>query len=148
MLSAIVGVIGFVLSNTPKLSVDVSGSLVPANPMSTVFYLSNDGLLPIHDITATCGIESVGTPQNMMVEGFRVKLLPESLASILSPGHKMTLPCAHVVGFQNPPAEIVANITIYVDYRPDFVWWHKQMEFPMRAKRTASGNYLWKHIPR
>src|SRR5258708_35896747 len=68
----------------PKLSVGVSGSLQAANPMATVFHLSNDGALPIHSVVAACG-----APQFIMGK-WEVKsepdarvIFPESKAEIL-----------------------------------------------------------------
>ncbi len=90
IISALFGILAAILTFLPKLSVDASGSLRSADPMGTVFYLSNDGLLPIHDVTVGCDLNDVGNAQggvrNLMIT------LPDSFALILSPGHKMTLP--------------------------------------------------------
>ncbi len=79
--------------------------------------------------------------------------LPESYAPELSPGHKMTLPCAHALENKvRPPYampnDLQAHMTIRVTYRPDWVWWHKTSEFPLEAEKTADGNWIWKSLPR
>lgn len=143
---------GFLLSNAPKLSVDVSGSLQPTKPLDTLFYLSNDGILPVHDIETGCGeIQFKAGDYTIDMEHDARFVLPESKAEILSPGHKMTLPCDRVVGIRDPAliARITrAEITIFIDYRPDFVPWHKKARFPWKAEKTESGSWIWKSLPR
>jgi hypothetical protein len=48
-------IVGFYLNYSPKLSVGLSGSLEDANPIASVFVLSNEGLLPVHDVLVKCG---------------------------------------------------------------------------------------------
>lgn len=62
-ISAVVTILGFALSYAPRLSVHVSDSLVPSNPLSVVFTLSNDGLLPVHDVQTSCSDVSVENPK-------------------------------------------------------------------------------------
>ncbi len=150
----VVGILGFLLNYAPKLSVAISGSLQAANPMATAFVLANEGLVPVHDIVAACGApqfkmgkwEVASDPDARFV-------LPESKAEILSPGHTMTLPCGHLMGPNNggpiPPGAITkAEITIIVDYRPDWLPWHKTERFPWKAERTLDGGWHWNSLPR
>jgi hypothetical protein len=149
VFSAILGIVAFVLSNAPKLSVDVSGSLQPANPMSTVFYLSNDGLLPVHDVVVACGAPQLKAGKYEIESEQDARFLfPDSKAAKLSPGHKMTLPCAHLVGVADPASITEAEITIIADYRPDWVPWHKTARFPWKAEKTENGSWIWKSVPR
>jgi hypothetical protein len=121
------------------------------DPVGTVFSLSNDGVLPIHDITAGCVFEDLGNDA-MNIRGIEW-VLPDSFASVLSPGHKMTLPCAHTVyNYVRPPYALPPNfrarMTIRVIYRPDWVFWHKRAEFPLEAERTQEDMWIWKNLPR
>ena len=135
--------IGFgLVSNAPKLSVDVSGSLQSASPMATVFYLSNEGLLPVHSVVVTCDVVKATGVNGI---GF---ILEDSLAEKLSPGHKMTLPCAHAVAYENPTDATEAEMTIKVDYRPDWLWYSKTDRFPWKAEKTTNGSWIWHSIPR
>jgi hypothetical protein len=140
----ILTVAGFFLNYIPKLSVDTSGSLRPQDPMGTVFYLSNDGLFAVHDVFANCYFVRIEGAVDLY--NFKIAL-PSSRAKILSPGHKMTLPCAHAVASE-AGAVTNAEITLLVDYRPDWIWWHKHTEFPMRAEKIENGTWLWKYIPK
>jgi hypothetical protein len=144
-ISVIVTILGFVLTALPKLSIDLSGSLQPQDPMATLFYLSNDGILPIHDIEASCYIGDVEYGK-WKVEGFNIHR-PGSLgthAEILSPGHKMSLPCERIFAMPEGTAT-KAELSVFVDYRPDWTWWHKQTQFPLVAEKTAEGAWVWKH---
>ncbi len=127
----------------PKLSVDISGSLRSRDPMGTVFAVSNDGVLSIYDITVDCGVNDVRAP-NVTIQGNIAFRFPQSHATVLSPGHKMTTPCANAVVIQSTSAKI----TIIVDYRPPLVWWHRTEQFPLEAERSEGGTWIWKNIPR
>jgi hypothetical protein len=49
-------VAGFVLTNLPKISAEVSGSLRSNDPMGAVFSVSNEGSRPVYDVNAGCEI--------------------------------------------------------------------------------------------
>jgi hypothetical protein len=148
LVSLAVALAGFWLSYiVPKLSVDVSGSLQPNNPLGTVFYLRNDGSLPVHDILVTCGHLDVKTT-SLTIVGPGEFILPGSHAEILSPGHRMELPCAHAIGFTAITNFTDAKMTITATFRPDFVPWHKTAVFPWEAERASDGRWIWKSLPR
>ena len=63
--------------------------------MGTVFYLSNDGVLTVHNVTAACIADDIRTEFRQRVSDIAF-LNPDSFADKLSPEHKMTLPCARV----------------------------------------------------
>jgi hypothetical protein len=132
----------------PKLSVDATGSLQPTSPMGTIFYLSNDGALPIHDVEVTCGNLEI-TGQNLQVLGMGIEFQahPEARADVLSPGHKMTLPYAPAFGFAAVSNLTGARLVIRAHYRPDYVPWRKTEVFPFQAIRAANGTWLWKSLP-
>jgi hypothetical protein len=142
------------LSIAPKFSTDVSGSLEPANPMATVFVLSNHGPLPIHNVIAKWGEIQLNAPPFAKIQSAPDSgiLLRGSKAEVLSPGHKMTLPCAHAIGLMggvgNPESVTSAEMTIIVDYRPDWIPWHMTTKFPWMAEKTQNGNWIWKSISR
>src|SRR6267378_5184887 len=115
-------VTGFVLTNLPKISADVSGSLSSNDLMGTVFSLSNQASWPVYDVKAGCEI-------------LRVDELP--------PGNR------HFVGsatFYFPESH--AEMFIVVSFRPGGLWWHKSEKFPMRTEKTENGTWIWKSIPK
>lgn len=148
IISLALTVAGFVLNSLPKLSVDVSGSLQPTSPMGTIFYLSNDGALPVHDVVVTCGnLEIAGQNLRVTSLGAEFPAPPEARANILSPGHKMTLPYAPAFGFTAISNFTGAQLVISVHYRPDYVPWKKIAVFPFKAERTSNGTWIWKSLP-
>jgi hypothetical protein len=144
-IATILTLAGFYLSYlAPKLSVDAGGSLQPSSPMGTIFYLSNDGVLPIHNVEVTLGNLEI-TGQNLVITGMGTEFqaAPEAKADILSPGHKMTLPYAPAFGFTAVSNFTGARLLIRAHYRPDYVPWRKTAIFPFRAIRT----WIWASIP-
>lgn len=148
-IATLLTILAFYLSYiVPKLSVDISGSSQAANPLATVFYLSNDGALPIHSIVAACGaIQLTAGNFNWESAPDARFISSDSKAEILSPGHKMSLPCNHMIGVINTATITKAEITIIVVYRPDWVPWHKTGRFPWKAEKAETG-WIWKSIPR
>ena len=143
----------FSLTSLPKLSADVSGSSRPNDLMGAMFHLSNKGLLPVYDVKAGCKVMRVDTPlagSTNPVEGTTV-YFPESMAEILSPGQRITVPCGRAISIQQDNAktpEIHAQMFFVVTYRPKWVWWHKTENFPMETTKTENGMWIWKSIPR
>ena len=142
----------FVLTNLPKLDADVSGPSRPDDTMGAMFSLSYRGLLPVYDVKAGCKVMRVDIPpsRNRIVEPTTV-YFPESTAEILSPGHKMTVPCGRAIAIKLDNMEMLkihAEMFFVISYRPKWVWWHKSENFPMEMKTTENGMTVWKSIPR
>lgn len=140
----IVATITSILALIPRLSIHTSGTIRQRDPMGTVFTIYNDGLLPIHDVDAICGIDSVLTAQGGGVSNIGLKM-PESHANVLSPSNGMSLPCAHAMNMGENAAS--AKIAIIVTYRPDWVPWHRRSTFPMQAGKADDGTWVWKALP-
>lgn len=150
VLSAILGVAGFVVGVKTKLSVEVSGSLQDTNPFASVFVLKNDGALAVHKVLAACGEPQFKAGQYSWQSETNAKFIfgDNSRAKVLSPGHHMTLPCGHMFGFADPATVTEAKLTIIVDYRPDWTpWWHRTARFPWKAEKTLDGKWLWDSLP-
>jgi hypothetical protein len=153
MASITLIVAGFVLTNLPKLSADVSGSSRPNDPMGTIFSLTNEGLLPVYDVKAGCEVMRVDTPPpgNRHLVEPTTFYFPESRVEILSPGHKMTIPCGRAIATKlgnTETLEFHAEMFIVVTYRPKWLLWHKSEKFPMETAKTENGTWTWKSIPR
>jgi len=142
----------FVLSNLPKLSMDVGGSSRPNDLLATMFSLSNEGSLPLYDVKAVCEVMhlDIPPPRNRHL-GPTTVYLAEFRAETLFPGHTMTIPCARAIAskLDNMEApEIQAEMFIVVTYRPKWLLWHKSEKFPMKTEKTDNGTWIWKSIPR
>jgi hypothetical protein len=146
-------VAGFVLTNLPKISAEVSGSLRSNDPMGAVFSVSNEGSRPVYDVNAGCEIIRVDElpPGNRHFLGSTTFYFPESRAEILSPRHKMTVPCGRAIATKLDnveTSEVYAQLFIVVTYKPKGLWWHKSEKFPMGTEKTENGTWKWKSIPK
>jgi len=113
--------------------------------MKTIFSIENQSLLPIRDIDALCGIEEVIDKFGGGIKNGNIRF-PDSHADTLSPGEQMSLPCDRVVGMRTGTER--AKIVIKVSYRPDWVWWHRHIDFPVQAERGKDGTWVWRRLPR
>ena len=142
----------FVLTNLPKLSMDVSGPSRPNDLMSTIFSLSNQGSLPVYDVKAVCEVMRLDIPLPGKTHwGPTTIYLPESSAEILFPRHAMTIPCGRAISSKLDSVEtpeIQAEMFIVVTYRPKGLLWYKSERFPMKTEKTVNGTWIWKSIPR
>jgi hypothetical protein len=153
MVLVILTVVGFVRTNRPKISADVSGYLRSNDPMGTVFSLSNVGSVPVYDLKVGCEIMRIDEvpPGNRHFVGPTTVYLPESRAEILSPGNKMTVQCGRAIAAKLDNVEtheIHAEMFLVVTFRPKGLWWHKSQEFPMGTEKTENGTWIWKSIPK
>ena len=143
----------FVLTNLPKLSADVSASLLPNDP-GAMFNLYNKGLLSVYDVQAGCQVVRVDLPSSSGNGGSAeptTVYFPDSRAAILRPGREMAVPCGRAISISQgnaQPRQIHAEMFFVVSYRPKGVWWHKSEKFPMETEKTEDGKWIWKSIPR
>jgi hypothetical protein len=148
LLGTLVTILAFFLNfYLSKVSAGVDGSLHPLNPLGTVFSITNEGIFSINDITVACGHFHVKAP-GITIQGPGDIVFDDSRAKELSAGHKMTLPCAHAIGFTAPVNFTQAEMTLTAKYRPSFWPWKKIESFPWKAERTDKGEWIWKSIPR
>jgi hypothetical protein len=150
-LSAILGVLGFVVSTRTKLSVDPSDSLVSYSPMGTTFVLSNEGSLDIHSVAVSAAnlhLENSDPKTGFQVIGaWEFTNVPkDATADILSAGHKMGLPYPRNFGLTAISNFTGGSFTFIVRYRPDWLPWRKKEIFPFEAIRTTDGKWVWKPV--
>lgn len=142
----------FVITNLPRLSVDVSRSLSTNDPMAVMFSVSNDSLLPVYDVKVGCEIVRLDTPPpGKPFKGSTIVYFPEFDAEILSRGHNMTVPCGRAVASKldnGARLEFLAEVFVVVSYRPKWLLWRKSEAFPMKTEKLESGTWVWKSIPR
>jgi hypothetical protein len=140
-------VVAGVLTLIPRVSLCTSGSLNPAFPMKTVFALSNDGLLPIYDVTATCDMNNVATQYPgviLTLQGIQFRF-PQSHFDTLSPTQQASLPCNRILG--RAQQSVNAEMTIHVTYKPTLAWWHRQISFHLKAEPGEDGLWVWERVP-
>jgi hypothetical protein len=150
-LSAILGVLGFVVSTRTKLSVDPSDSLTSYSPLGTTFVLSNEGSLDIHSVAVSAAnlhMENSDPKTGFQVLGpWEFTNVPkDATADILSAGHKMGLPYPRNFGFTAITNFTGGSFTFIVRYRPDWLPWRRKEIFPFEAIRATDGKWVWKPV--
>jgi hypothetical protein len=133
---------GFVLNELPKLSVGSSDSPERNDPMAAVFYLSNDGKLPLYGVSFACALNNLGELTDNVVTD-----LGHLNAVSLRPGEKLAMSCPDAVQVDRTAATARATITLLVTYRPAWTPWNKHACFPMEARTNAWGEWVWKNLP-
>jgi hypothetical protein len=139
LLGTLVGIAGAF----PRLSVNTQGSVRTHDPFGTVFYLSNDGVLPLHDITYGCRVDELVAKgmnlQNMLAFDSRRS------DPVLSPDRPMTLDCHQYIELDGSLPSLHATITVH--YRPSFIpWWYRVTNFRMQAIKSDDGTWIWSRI--
>jgi len=128
------------LSLLQKISVAATHLLDPQAPFSSPFIISNDGSLPIHDVTFRCVL------RNVEDEGHGRVVAPKGITSghaiiQIDPGEKSTVACPFPFTFRSPL--ISADIEVVVKYRQDFVFWHSEKPFRFGLAKDKNGQFNW-----
>lgn len=130
-----------ILSVLPKVGLETSGTLRAHDPLGTVFNVVNEGQLSIYDVTVTCGIWKVIGEDGSIFDRGAISD-DQSHAEMLEPLQELTAPCRKFM----PTNPIKAEINVFVDFRPAFIPWHKEVSFAMNAERGEDGTWVWKHL--
>ena len=133
-------------SALPRISVSQSPPLT--DPLSVRFIVSNDGPMTVHAMKITCVLMRMDTPYRSRIHSFDIP--SESLTvSRMEPGKKQALPCAfrsllQLVGL--PPSGPMANaeLSVAIEFRPDYVFWNVTRELRFTTFRASDGNLYWK----
>jgi hypothetical protein len=114
--------------------------------MGTVFLLSNDGQLPVHDLEFVVHINKIECC-NGFHWGNADMVKPNENTDILLPSHKFPFPLK-LLKLEGATA-ISADITFTIEFRPDFSpaflpRWHESFRYA--TEQDDKGEYIW--IPR
>jgi hypothetical protein len=122
----------------PKLIVSPSERLDSANPLSTVFNVTNDGLFTIHSVQLVCGIRNVIAGHTRMTN---IALKDSKLdRSHMSPGENAVIGCGNV---NLGPQLTTADISIDVSFRPAYWFLRIERHFAFTAHISKDGQVHW-----
>lgn len=129
------------LSLLPKVSVSAARLLDPQAPFSAPFVISNDGYLPVHDITFRCVVRYVEH-----ADRGRVIVSPHGITSgqviaVIDPTEKSTVACPFPFFSQSPI--IGADIEFVLKYRPDWLFWHREKRFRFGLAKDKDNQFHW-----
>jgi hypothetical protein len=163
-LSVILGVVGTVYALTPKIAVQPYGSLDPNDPFSVPFIITNEGTLPIHNVSSNYMVNNikgvkVGEEENACdscpkIQGINgIGSESSDPISKIEAGEKTPL-FVGAMKLTRPNGEIIdtatasnAEIVITVKYRPDWIPWRQERHWRFVTVTNAEGQLVWVPVP-
>lgn len=128
------------LQLAPRVTVSPAPSLDPSKPFNNPFVISNEGYLPIYDVTFRCRIREVRDEGNARIIAPR-GTSDMSVRPTLRVTEKSTIVCPFPFNFEHPL--VGADIEIIVEYRPAFLFWRSEQSFRFGTAKNAEGNLIW-----
>jgi hypothetical protein len=164
-LSVVLTIIGTIYSLSPKVSVASYSNLNPADPFTTPFIITNNSSLPLHNVSARCKVDKLEGvklyEEEIECETCPIKSISltgyesgktESIPQIES-GESSTFICSSDIPISedgelvNTTSTTGAEITIFVRYRPSWVFWHHEQRFRFVTAKNANGQLVWIPLP-
>lgn len=132
-----------ILSLLPRPSVTASDFLVVNEPFSAPFVITNEGYLPIHDVTFRCAIRHYKGANGGNIEVYKGGGITPSgfVLSEMPPGEKATVGCPFP--FKGWEPVISADFDFVVVYRPDFLPWKQEKRFRFGTVKGGDGLLRW-----
>jgi len=139
VFSVLSGIFVTIYALAPKIIVTPSTERIdPANPMTSLFNVTNDGLLPIYSVKFLCELKNV---QNPSFDAKDNKVFPNRQdRSVLNPGEGAALHCGS--GFFIGKIHS-ADIALNVSFRPAYWFLHHEKHFAFRASVSSDGVIHW-----
>ena len=135
LVAAYIGLVAF----WPWLGIEQSGSLDPHNPYQTLFFITNEGFLPITDVNVTCILTTTSIGQHVTVNGFPMTYTNQ--VPWLAYKHKFSLPCwAALSGIHTYDT---AFLTVSVDYKIVHLPVHRPQIFHVQGAKARDGTWQW-----
>jgi hypothetical protein len=144
IVSSVIAIYGLLSS---RVTVSPSSPLMPQDPFSTMFTISNDGPLAIYDVYASCHVNvvrgvSVG---ELHMEGDGGEINYKEAEEIDS-GDKINLSCFKDQVEASKPW-LSGDVDINVSYRPSFYPGHQERKARFIGERGADGGLHWFQQP-
>lgn len=122
----------------PWLSLDKSGTLDSSNPLRTLFFVQNEGFLPITHLGDMCLITAKGPT----VEIRSPPVEQTDLTHYLPYKHKQNLYCERVINIGDAALDS-ASMVIEVRYSVLFIPIHRPQTFKLEGAKTAQNTWEW-----
>jgi hypothetical protein len=142
-LAAVVGILGFLMTLYPRLTVMTSGPSDDKNPLSASFTISNDGYLPAYSVVAQCMVGEISMGRPFTGGGTLVPIgSPQWKEPRLYPGAKMAIPFSNCFIVPN---EVLtgAHVGLLVTYRPLLWPFKRQLITVYTARSIGNGHFYW-----
>ena len=141
----LVSVLLTALSYVPKPTVASSAALNPADPLSTPFVISNNGSLPMHDVSFRCVIRNLESESHGRFVAPAGAIPTDFVIRTMHSGESATVGCPFQWMKLTTPLA-AGDIEIVVVYRPDWWPWRREKPFRFATARYSDGTLHW--LPR
>ena len=138
-VAAILGLFATLYAINPKIIVAPIERMEANNPLSTLFSVLNDGLLPIYSVKFDCATNDIENETNHRVAGF-VLSFPNTDRAKLSPGDSATIKCG--IGDFGPKLR-KAEIELIISFRPAYWPFKITRYFPFAGINSKDGKLFW-----
>ncbi|MDQ3714403.1 MAG: hypothetical protein M3388_19610 [Acidobacteriota bacterium] len=144
IVALLVGLVSSLLVFASRVSVSSSSPLNPSDPFSTPFYVSNDGLFAIYDVTFYCNFRDVTFFEGGSISGISVRgsdpLIPSIEAS-----ERATTKC--LLTYPDANRNDHGDIVVVVSYKPKFLPYRKERKFRFVMEQGSDKQWRWQPEP-
>jgi hypothetical protein len=123
----------------PWLSLDKSGSLDPSNALKTLFFATNEGFLPLTDLTVTCLVTARANSRGITINAPPVTQHP---SHFLTYKKKTNLFCERAI-FTGPVDWDSISMHISINYGVLYLPIHVPQTFSVEGEKSADGTWQW-----
>ena len=148
LLLALVGLIVF----WPRLTVESSGPVDPANPLSSAFTITNTGFIKLSDVDVSFGMGQMGfggvaLRPNFVPTFTALQTMREWSGHSLARDEAYTVTLSDFVNGGGPEPLTGADIAIVVQFKPWFLPWKCEEGRRFVTKKQTDGRLYWYHYP-
>jgi hypothetical protein len=153
LASLLLSIVALFYALAPRVSLSIADSVDPNDAFATNLSISNEGSLPIYDVSFFCTVNQITAPRNVKVIG-GLKLTSGVTVPRIDPAHTFTTNqnskfCP--MGDMGSPTGLLrinsgitgVDVFMVVDFRP--AWWpvHIEQSFHFVTERSKDGHFIW-----
>jgi len=142
VIGSAVGIYSYV---SPRVTVGSSALLEPTKPFSAYFAITNNGNFSVHHVRYRCVILNAQDDVNtrIIVAPYGAEPIDLRIPDI-NPSETSSVLCPFPFAFDHPV--IIADVIIYVRYKPDWIPWYQEKPFRFAVAKNSNGQLTW--LPR
>jgi len=142
VFSVVIGTFVSFLSLLPDISIIPNTSVDSQDPLQTPFVITNEGLLPIHDVEIKWGMkDKMGSSTQGTIKISGMMWRAEPPIPILYRRESKTYFPSGIIEFKFPVD--IGDIFISVSFRPDFILWKQKKNYRFSLVKDKAGKTRW-----
>jgi hypothetical protein len=150
-LATVLGIASGWVAMIPHVSASQSQSLNPIDPFATPFVLSNDGPLPLENVTFSCVVYTIKTADGSGISGEGKATggfaTPNMYSDEIDPGEKASLICPLSIAFKFQSPITVGDIVVIARFRIGYTPIRTLRRARFVTARSSDGNLYWQPQP-